>query len=286
MSDTTASAGTTPSESLRARLGRLRLRNFETEPWVGLVIAIAAWALIVVLQRAVGPPLGHRPGRPLLLPGDARRPVPPLATGTTRSPTSTRRRSSSSSRRSPQLPWQAFMAAWTALLHRRRPLPDRAAPARGRPALPVHRDGDRRRQRLAAPRGRDRRSGSAGRPTWSLVLLTKITPGIGLLWFAVRRRVALARDRPRRDGRDRRGLVRDRCPTSGANGSTSSVGNVAAGKSGTWASLPVPLLDPPADRRRARRLGRPDGPGAGRCRSPRCSPCRRSGTAASRCCSR
>ena len=41
---------------------------------------------------------------------------------------------------------------------------------------------------------------------WALVLLTKITPGIGLLWFAVRRRVAPARDRPRRDGGDRRGV--------------------------------------------------------------------------------
>ena len=44
--------------------------------------------------------------------------------------------------------------------------------------------------------------------TWALVLLTKITPGIGLLWFARPPRVAVARDRARGDGRDRRGLVR------------------------------------------------------------------------------
>ena len=48
-----------------------------------------------------------------------RRPSPTRTstrTGTTRSPTSTRRRSSSWSRRSPRLPWQAFVAAWTAIL--------------------------------------------------------------------------------------------------------------------------------------------------------------------------
>ena len=34
---------------------------------------------------------------------------------------------------------------------------------------------------------------------WAFVLLTKVTPGIGLLWFVVRREWRSARDRPRRD---------------------------------------------------------------------------------------
>jgi hypothetical protein len=54
MSDTTATADGTASDGLIARLGRLRLRNFETEPWVGLVIAIAAWALITYFSEPWG----------------------------------------------------------------------------------------------------------------------------------------------------------------------------------------------------------------------------------------
>jgi hypothetical protein len=74
--------------------------------------------------------------------------------------------------------------------------------------------------------------------TWALVLLTKITPGIGLLWFAFRREwralsIALAATAaivvvsvviaP--------GLWRDWIDLLIAN----------AGKSGTWAAIPVPL---------------------------------------------
>src|SRR4029078_312592 len=73
---------------------------------------------------------------------------------------------------------------------------------------------------------------------WALVLLTKITPGIGLLWFAVRREwrhlaIALFATaaiaavavvvRPQ-EWRDWVDVV---------------IGN--AGKGGTWASVPVPL---------------------------------------------
>ena len=77
--------------------------------------------------------------------------------------------------------------------------------------------------------------------TWSLVLLTKITPGIGLLWFAVRREwrslgialgvtaaiVAVSFVTLPDQWREWVDVVQR---------------NVAAGKSGTWASLPVPLL--------------------------------------------
>ncbi len=74
---------------------------------------------------------------------------------------------------------------------------------------------------------------------WSLVLLTKITPGIGLLWFAVRRE------------------WRSLFIALGATALVAAVSAVVmpaawrqwldvivanAGKGGTWASVPVPLL--------------------------------------------
>ena len=54
MSDTTATADATTRQGLIARLGGLRLRNFETEPWIGLVIAVAAWALITYFSEPWG----------------------------------------------------------------------------------------------------------------------------------------------------------------------------------------------------------------------------------------
>ena len=75
--------------------------------------------------------------------------------------------------------------------------------------------------------------------TWSLVLLTKITPGVGLLWFAVRRewrKLAIA---------------------LGATAAVVAVSFLVmpdnwrawiallaanTGKGGTWAAIPIPLL--------------------------------------------
>jgi hypothetical protein len=76
--------------------------------------------------------------------------------------------------------------------------------------------------------------------TWSLVLLTKITPGIGLLWFAVRREwgalaIALGATAA---------IVAVSyviAPQLWSDWFDVVVRNVASGKSGTWASLPVPL---------------------------------------------
>jgi hypothetical protein len=73
---------------------------------------------------------------------------------------------------------------------------------------------------------------------WALVLLTKITPGIGLLWFAVRREwrllaIALAATAVIAAGSFV--LVPDEWRTW----VDVVLGN--AGKGGTWASVPVPL---------------------------------------------
>ena len=78
------------------------------------------------------------------------------------------------------------MAVWTALLIARRAVPDRAAAPRGRAPVPVHAmevAGGNVSLLLAVAIVVGFRWPAA----WALVLLTKITPGIGLLWFAVRR---------------------------------------------------------------------------------------------------
>jgi len=77
--------------------------------------------------------------------------------------------------------------------------------------------------------------------TWSLVLLTKITPGVGLLWFAVRREwrsLAIALG----------GTLLVAAvsfvflPEQWRSWVDVVARNVGAGKNGTWASVPVPLL--------------------------------------------
>ena len=54
MADTTAPVAPVATGGLRARLGRIRLASFETEPWVGIVIAVAAWLLIVYFSEPWG----------------------------------------------------------------------------------------------------------------------------------------------------------------------------------------------------------------------------------------
>src|ERR1700690_1086519 len=107
---------------------------------------------------------------------------------------------------------------------------------------------------------------------WSLVLLTKVTPGIGLLWFAVRREwhalaialgatvaivaVSLAVD------------PRAWLEWIGGNGGGGGQDHRNRGRD------PPPALVPPADRRRSRRLGRPNESALG---SPGCSHARPAG---------
>ena len=89
--------------------------------------------------------------------------------------------------------------------------------------------------------------------TWAFVILTKITPGVALIWFALRR--------------EWRSLV----VALGATGLVLAVSYLVMpgqwrswvellvanqGKGGTWAAIPIPLLDPRAARRAADHLGR------------------------------
>ena len=108
---------------------------------------------------------------------------------------------------------------------------------------------------------------------WALPLLTKVTPGVGLLWFALRREWRTwpsPSARPRRSPR----LVRagpeplvplDRGPDGGREGA-----GLGLHRAGATVGA--------GDRRgRARRVGGADRIGAGPSRWPRCWPCRSCG---------
>ena len=91
--------------------------------------------------------------------------------------------------------------------------------------------------------------------TWGFVLLTKVTPGIGLLWFAVRREwraLGIALGVTARSSRCRS------CwrASYGSTGSRSWIH--ARGRLGRPVPDPHPAVDPPAGGRSARCLGRPD----------------------------
>jgi hypothetical protein len=236
MSDTIASADTTSRERLRARLGRVRLSNFETEPWVGIVLAIAAWALITYFSEPWGRLWGTGQDARCYyqatladpyLHSDWNDPIAyvyspaflQLVTPLTR------------------LPWQAFMAVWTAILIgavRFLTGPRLLAVGLLFPFTAMEVAGGNVSLLVAVAIVVGFRWPAA----WSMVLLTKITPGIGLLWFAVR------------------GEWRNLAIALGATAAIIAVSALMlpqqwrdwvdvvianAGKGGTWASVPVPL---------------------------------------------
>jgi len=236
MSDTTATADATTRRGLPARLGGLRLRNFETEPWVGLVVAVAAWALITYFSEPWGRLWGTGQDARCYYQATLADPYlhsawnDPIAyvyspaflqlvTPLTR------------------LPWQAFMAVWTALLiaaARFLTGPRLLAAGLLFPFTAMEIAGGNISLLLAVAIVIGFRWPAA----WALVLLTKITPGIGLLWFAVRREwrhlaIALAATAA---------IVAVSfvmLPQQWRDWVDVVIGN--AGKGGTWASVPVPL---------------------------------------------
>ena len=180
------------------------------------------------------------------------------------------------------LPWQAFMAAWTAiLLAAVRFLTGPRLLAAGLlfPFTAMEVAGGNVSLLLAAAIVLGFRWPAA----WSIVLLTKITPGIGLLWFAVRREwrslaIALGATaaiaavsfvtpaRPVADlGRRRRSGTSP--PARAGPGRRSPCRSGSACRSPSRSSS-----------------GAPGRTAAGRCRSRRCWRCPRCGTAGCRCC--
>src|SRR3954463_5007329 len=235
MADTTAPARDTASEGLRARLGRVRLKSLETEPWVGLVVAIVAWALITYFSEPWGRLWGTGQDARCYYQATLADPYlhsdwnDPIAY--VYSPAFLQLVSPLT-----RLPWQAFMAGWTALLLltlRFLTGPRLLAAGIAFPFAAMEVAGGNVSLLLAAAIVLGFRWPAA----WGIVLLTKITPGVGLLWFAVRREwrsLAIALGATALIAFASFAVVPDQWRT------WVQVVLDNAGKGGTWASLPVP----------------------------------------------
>jgi hypothetical protein len=221
----------------RAAGGRVpALARLETPAWVGIALAVAAWGLIVVFSEPWGRAWGTGQDARCYWQATLADPYlhsdwnDPIAY--VYSPAFLQLVSPLTA-----LPWQAFVAVWTAiLLASVRFLTGPRLLAAGLlfPFTAMEVAGGNVSLLLAVAIVVGFRWPAA----WAIVLLTKLTPGIGLLWFAVRR--------------EWRSLAI-------AIGATAAITLVSiailpdqwrtwidvivrnAGKGGTWASVPVPL---------------------------------------------
>ena len=217
--------------------GRVRLAALETPPRIGLVVAIVGWALIVVFAEPWGRLWGTGQDARCYYQASL---ADPYLHSSWNDPIAYVYSPAFLQLVSPltALPWQAFMAAWTAVLIgavRFLTGPRLLAAGLLFPFTAMEVAGGNVSLLLAVAIVIGFRWPAA----WALVLLTKITPGIGLLWFAVRR--------------EWRSLFI-------ALGATAGIALVSAilmpqawrqwldvivanaGKGGTWASVPVPLV--------------------------------------------
>jgi hypothetical protein len=223
----------------RVSAGRLpSLAALETPPWVGLAVAIGGWALIVVFSDPWGRLWGTGQDARCYWQATLANPYlhsdwnDPIAY--VYSPAFLQLVSPLTA-----LPWQAFVAVWTAILLapvRFLTGPRLLAAGLLFPFTAMEVAGGNVSLLLAAAIVLGFRWPAA----WSLVLLTKITPGIGLLWFAVRREwrsLAIALGATAAIAAISFVVL----PDQWRSWVDVVIRNVAAGKSGTWASLPVPL---------------------------------------------
>jgi hypothetical protein len=233
MSDLAQASSTT---GLAARLRRLRLSDLETPPTVGLVVALTLWLLVVAFAEPWGRLWGTGQDARCYYQATLADPYlhsewnDPIAY--VYSPAFLQLVSPLTA-----LPWQAFMAAWTALLIgavRFLTGPRLLAAGLLFPFTAMEVAGGNVSLLLAVAIVVGFRWPAA----WALVLLTKITPGIGLLWFAVRREwrsLAIALGATAAIAAVSAILM----PTAWREWVDVIVAN--AGKGGTWASVPIPL---------------------------------------------
>jgi hypothetical protein len=227
---------TTIKAADRARADVLGLRAFETPQWVGLAVALAGWALIVIFAEPWGRLWGTGQDARCYYQATL---ADPYLHSSWNDPIAYVYSPAFLQLVSPltALPWQAFMAVWTALLIgavRFLTGPRLLAAGLLFPFTAMEIAGGNVSLLLSAAIVIGFRWPAA----WALVLLTKITPGLGLLWFAVRREwrsllialaatVAIA------------AVSAVLMPT--AWGQWLDVIMANAGKGGTWAAVPVPL---------------------------------------------
>lgn len=215
---------------------RLRLRSLETPPWVGLVLAIAAWAVIVIFAEPWGRLWGTGQDARCYYQATL---ADPYLHSSWNDPIAYVYSPAFLQLVSPltALPWQAFMAVWTALLIgavRFLTGPRLLAAGLLFPFTAMEVAGGNVSLLLAVAIVIGFRWPAA----WALVLLTKITPGIGLLWFAVRRewrQLAIAVGATAAIAAASALVM----PDAWRDWVAVIIDN--AGKGGTWASVPIPL---------------------------------------------
>ncbi len=230
----------TTAATLRDRFaaGRLRLRldALETPPWVGLVVALVGWALIVIFSEPWGRAWGTGQDARCYYQATL---ADPYLHSSWNDPIAYVYSPAFLQLVTPltALPWQAFMAVWTAILigaARFLTGPRLLAAGLLFPFTAMEIAGGNVSLLLAAAIV----LGFRWPWTWSIVLLTKITPGVGLLWFAVRREwrsLAIALGATAAITVVSALLM----PTAWRDWIEVIVSN--AGKGGTWAAVPVPL---------------------------------------------
>ena len=224
----------------RGAAGRLPpLARLETTPWLGVAVGVLGWAIVVIFSEPWGRLWGTGQDARCYYQATLANPYlhsdwnDPIAY--VYSPAFLQLVSPLTA-----LPWQAFMAAWTALLIaavRFLTGPRLLVAGLVFPFTAMEVAGGNISLLLAAAIV----LGFRWPWTWSLVLLTKITPGIGLLWFAVRREwqaLGIALGATVVIGVISFVLL----PDQWRSWVDVVARNVAAGKNGTWASVPVPLL--------------------------------------------
>jgi hypothetical protein len=223
----------------RAADGRLpALSRLETPPWLGIVVAATLWGLIVVFSEPWGRAWGTGQDARCYWQATLADPYlhsdwnDPIAY--VYSPAFLQLVSPLTA-----LPWQAFMTAWTAILLvavRFLTGPRLLAAGLIFPFAAMEVAGGNVSLLLAVAIVIGFRWPAA----WAIVLLTKITPGIGLLWFAVRREwrsLAIALGATAVVALISFAIL----PDQWRAWIDVVIRNVAAGKNGTWASVPVPL---------------------------------------------
>jgi hypothetical protein len=225
----------------RVAVGRLpALARLETSAWVGLAVAIGAWALIVVFSEPWGRLWGTGQDAYCYWQA-AQHPATPYLHSEWNDPIAYVYSPAFLQLVSPlaALPWQAFMASWTAILVlavRFLTGPRLLAAGLVFPFAAMEVAGGNVSLLLAVAIVIGFRWPAA----WSIVLLTKITPGIGLLWFAVRREwraLAIALGATAAIALFSFAIVPDHWRTW----VDVVIRNAATGKGGTWASVPIPL---------------------------------------------
>ncbi len=224
------------SAGIGARLRRFRLSDLETPPLVGLVVAIALWALMVAFAEPWGRLWGTGQDARCYYQATL---ADPYLHSSWNDPIAYVYSPAFLQLVSPltALPWQAFMAVWTAvLIGAARFLTGPRLLAAGLlfPFTAMEIAGGNVSLLLAAAIVLGFRWPAA----WAIVLLTKITPGIGLLWFVVRgewRSLAIALGATAAIVAVSYFTIPDAWP----RWFEVIISNV--GKGGTWASVPIPL---------------------------------------------